>query len=127
MRLILFLALTIISSACAQLNLIAEWKKVEFELPADVRDDAIKSGVYKIGAALPFDVDVDYNSVRKTRVFVTFPRSEGVPIALGYISKTSGDNGQLIKPYPDYTWHNGARGKCKGITNVFRIAVSNDL
>lgn len=44
-----------------RLKLLAEWKELEFEFPSNlVRDNAIRSGEYQRGRAVPIDVDVDY-------------------------------------------------------------------
>lgn len=66
-----------------------------------------------------------YQGPGQPRIFVTIPRFQlGVPITLGVLTGTYGQNGPKIAAFPSYAWQSSNGTDCKGITSVFRIAVS---
>lgn len=131
MKIFLLISFTCVLSIQARQNelrnlrLVAEWKLPEFEFPTPaVRQEAITSGQYVRGNAVPIDVDVDYRSHGTSRVFVTLPRfTTGIPITLGTVSNNRADGGPIIQAYPEYSWQSSQGTNCDGITSVFRITV----
>lgn len=120
------LVLSVSGQSLPGLRMVAEWAAMDFDFPSDtVRQEALDSGDYVQGLGLPIDVDVDYHSQHKTRIFVTFPRSRpGIPVTLGTISSFQAGRQPLISAYPNYWWQSSQGRNCSGITNVYRIAVS---
>ena len=55
------------------------------------------------------------------RIFVTLGGFDGNPASLATVSNILGNSGPLLTPYPNWTLYN--TGSCRGITNVYRIAV----
>lgn len=104
------------------LKLVAEWSSLDYVFPRpDIRQTAIQNGLFIQGNGVPIDVDVDYQNQFPSRIFVTIPRfTNGIPVTLGYVAGP----GNLIQPYPLYSWHSSHGRDCDGITSVFRIAVS---
>lgn len=104
------------------LKLVSEWGSLDYVFPRpDVREAAIRNQQFVQGNGVPIDVDVDYQVNAPSRIFVTIPRfTTGIPATLGYVANGPGN---LIQPYPDYSWHNSHGRDCDGITSVFRIAV----
>lgn len=105
-----------------KLKIVSEWSSLDYVFPTpEMRVQAISNGLYVPSNGVPIDVDVDYQDNKSSRIFITIPRfTTGIPVTLGYIS----GSGNLIAPYPDYTWHSSHGRDCDGITSVFRIAVS---
>lgn len=106
-------------------KLVSEWRDLEYAFPTpQLRQAAISSGQYVAGNGVPIDVDVNYRTGRASRIFVTIPRfTTGIPVTLGVVSGNSANNGPLVEPYPDYSWHSSHGQNCNGITSVFRIAI----
>lgn len=104
------------------LKIVAEWSKLDYVFPRlDLRQSAIRNGQFIQGNGVPIDVDVDYRESSPSRIFVTIPRfTVGIPVTLGYIA----GHGNLIQPYPEYSWHSSHGRDCDGITSVFRITVN---
>ncbi|GLH01639.1 Protein yellow [Gryllus bimaculatus] len=76
------------------------------------------NGTYVQGNAVPFDVDVD---PRSGRVFVSMPAMmNGGAVTLATVEDPAQVQSPRLVPYPDWSWHAGARG-CDGLTSVFRI------
>ncbi len=59
------------------------------------------------------------------RVFITIPKffENGVPVSLGTVTNTTEPGGPLLRPYPNWSWHNKSC-MCDDIVNVYRIHVS---
>lgn len=104
------------------LKIVSEWGSLDYVFPrSDIREAAIRNQQFVQGNGVPIDVDVDYQVNAPSRIFVTIPRfTTGIPVTLGYVASGPGN---LIQPYPDYTWHSSHGRDCDGITSVFRIAV----
>lgn len=104
------------------LKVVSEWGSLDYVFPrSDIRETAIRNRQFVQGNGVPIDVDVDYQVNAPSRIFVTIPRfTTGIPVTLGYVASGPGN---LIQPYPDYTWHSSHGRDCDGITSVFRIAV----
>lgn len=105
-----------------KLKIVSEWASLDYVFPRpEMKQEAIFNGLYVPGNGVPIDVDVDYQENAPSRIFVTIPRfTTGIPITLGYIA----GSGNLITPYPNYSWHSSHGRDCDGITSVFRIAAS---
>nr|CAD7573804.1 unnamed protein product [Timema californicum] len=107
-----------------KLDLLYQWKGVDFVFPSKTTKEAmLRSGYYIQDNPIPLDVDV-WNQDGEEKVFVTLPRFKpGTPATLTTIStKRNGDNmSPLLVPYPDWSWHR--EGVCDGITSVFRVQV----
>nr|CAD7429448.1 unnamed protein product [Timema monikensis] len=107
-----------------KLDLLYQWKGVDFVFPSQTTKEAmLRSGYYIQDNPIPLDVDV-WNQDGEEKVFVTLPRFKpGTPATLTTIStKRNGDNmSPLLVPYPDWSWHR--EGVCDGITSVFRVQV----
>lgn len=56
-------------------------------------------------------------------MFVTILRTAGVPATLGIVTNKTGDGGPIVRPYPN--WEMNQNKDCKGLLNVYRIAVSH--
>lgn len=105
------------------LKSVAEWGSLDYVFPSSsVRQAALSSGQFVPGNGVPIDVDVDYKLNQQSRIFVTVPRfTTGIPVTFGYVASGPGN---LIQPYPDYSWHSSHGTNCDGITSVFRVAVN---
>lgn len=107
------------------LKVVAEWGSLDYVFPQpQIRQLAIQNGQFVRNNGVPIDVDVDYKDNLPSRIFVTIPRfTTGIPVTLGYVAGP----GNLIQPYPSYSWHESHGRDCDGITSVFRIAVCMTL
>lgn len=107
------------------LKVVAEWGSLDYVFPEpQTRQLAIQNGQFVRNNGVPIDVDVDYKDNLPSRIFVTIPRfTTGIPVTLGYVAGP----GNLIQPYPSYSWHESHGRDCDGITSVFRIAVCMTL
>ncbi|XP_014273784.1 protein yellow isoform X2 [Halyomorpha halys] len=96
---------------------VFSWKTVDFDYPShQARDLALAHGQFYPPDVLPLGLERDGN-----RLFITLPRwKKGVPASLTTVDLNSGQRSPLLKPYPDWAWHNG---DCNGITSVFRVAL----
>ncbi|XP_053994820.1 uncharacterized protein LOC128885082 [Hylaeus volcanicus] len=106
-----------------KLRSIHAWKRLEYAFPNELaRQNAIKSGEFVPGAAVPIDVDV-YNGGHQSRIFVTTPRIEnGIPATLGcVIDDQTLDGNPMIAPYPN--WGYNSLGNCDSITSVYRMKI----
>ncbi|XP_055316182.1 protein yellow-like [Sitodiplosis mosellana] len=103
------------------LKVVAEWDSLDYVFPQPhLRQQAIQNGQFVRNNGVPIDVDVDYQENLPSRIFVTIPRfTTGIPVTLGYVAGP----GNLIQPYPSYSWHESHGRDCDGITSVFRIAI----
>ncbi|XP_069675222.1 dopaminechrome tautomerase-like [Periplaneta americana] len=99
-------------------QIVYQWKEVDYNFPSQqMRNNAINSGAYKVGNAVPLDMDVS-NLDPYNRLFVTTPRFlPGVPATLNTVDPANG----LLTPYPDWSWH--TQGDCDGITSVLRTKI----
>lgn len=102
---------------------MAEWSRLDFVFPRpDLRELAIRNGQFVQQNCIPIDVDVDYRDSLPSRIFVSVPRFiTGIPATFGYVT----GSGNLIQPYPQYSWHSSHGADCDGITSVFRVTVSS--
>lgn len=76
------------------LNLISEWKDIEFSFPSPShRQEAIENGHYMPGRSLPIDVDIHYGVEGQARIFVTIPRFQtGIPVTVGIVTSTGSNH-----------------------------------
>ncbi|XP_011208687.2 protein yellow-like [Bactrocera dorsalis] len=123
---VLLLALTPHAILSSELETVYEWKQMVFGFPTDAdRQEAIANGNLIPENATPIDVAVDYHSEKGTRVFTTTPRfTTGIPYTLAVVTNTTEDNGPVLMPYPDYSWHNSYGDDCDKITSVYRVAIT---
>lgn len=107
------------------LKLVSEWKDLEYAFPSQqLRQSALRNGLYVPGNGVPIDVDVDYRDVG-SRIFVSIPRfTTGIPVTFGVVSNTGAAGGPIVQAYPDYSWHSSHGQNCDGITSVFRVTVN---
>lgn len=107
-------------------EVLTQWRQLEYGFPtAQDRENAQAAGNLVPENGTPIDVQAQYLSNGKIRVFTTIPRfANGIPYTLATVSETQGRNGPLLEPYPSYSWHNGNGENCDQITSAFRVAVS---
>ncbi|XP_034951410.1 major royal jelly protein 3-like [Chelonus insularis] len=108
-----------------KLSPIYEWKSIEFDWDSEEdQQAALESGNYIKDAALPVDVDIFMKAgngqVQSRTTFVTLLRKSGVPASLTTITEKQGENGPLLRPFPDWSSTQG----CSGLTNVHRISIT---
>ncbi|XP_018346761.1 PREDICTED: major royal jelly protein 3-like isoform X2 [Trachymyrmex septentrionalis] len=88
-----------------KVNYIYEWKYVDFIWESnEQKKDAINSGTYNRSACTLFDVD----KAKDGRIFVTATRElgPGSPASLATVTNETGPGGPLLRPYPNWSWHN---------------------
>ncbi|EDV36622.1 uncharacterized protein Dana_GF11856 [Drosophila ananassae] len=107
-------------------EVLTQWRQLEYGFPtAQDRENAQAAGNLVPENGTPIDVQAQYLSNGKTRVFTTIPRfANGIPYTLATVSETQGRNGPLLEPYPSYSWHNGNGENCDQITSAFRVAIT---
>ncbi|KAG5320206.1 MRJP1 protein, partial [Pseudoatta argentina] len=122
---IFFISLLILSMAIMnfglEVNVIYEWKYAEFEWESqEQKETAINSGTYNPNTSLL----VDATKADDGRLFITATNvfGPGSPATLTTINNKTGLGGPILRPYPDWSWHNGS---CiwDGIVNVYRIDI----
>ncbi|KAK7866168.1 hypothetical protein R5R35_001394 [Gryllus longicercus] len=107
--------------ALSKMRLAHTWGQVDFVFDSDAQRQQLEAnGTYVQGNAVPFDVDVD---PRTGRVFVSMPAMmNGGAVTLATVEDPAQVQSPRLVPYPNWSWHAGARG-CDGLTSVFRIHV----
>ncbi|XP_049303815.1 protein yellow isoform X1 [Bactrocera dorsalis] len=125
----LILALTphaILSAKTRKVEVLYEWKQVVYGFATEEdRQDAIDNDNLVPENATPIDVAVDYHSKKGKRVFTTTPRfTTGIPYTLALVTDKTEENGPVLLPYPDYSWHNSNGSNCEKITSVYRVAIT---
>ncbi|KYM97323.1 Major royal jelly protein 1 [Cyphomyrmex costatus] len=117
---LLILCMTIASFGI-KVNYKYEWKYADYIWESnEQKEDAINSGNYNRSMCLLFDVD----KAKDGRIFITASREigPGAPATLATITDEIGPGGPLLRPYPDWSWHN-SNCTCDGIVNVMRINI----
>ncbi|XP_017056801.1 protein yellow [Drosophila ficusphila] len=105
----------------SQLEIINEWKYMDFEYPTFVeRQRAILNGEFIPRNNLPLGIDVYLN-----RLFITTPRWKGgVPASLGTIPNPPKESSPAIRPYPNWEAHgNPNNPDCSKLISVYRTVV----
>ncbi|XP_039947799.1 protein yellow-like [Bactrocera tryoni] len=125
----LILALTphaILSAKLRKVEVLYEWKQMVYGFATEEDlQDAIDNDNLVPENATPIDVAVDYHSKKGKRVFTTTPRfTTGIPYTLAVVTDKTEENGPVLMPYPDYSWHNSNGSSCEKITSVFRVAIT---
>ncbi|XP_018346752.1 PREDICTED: major royal jelly protein 1-like [Trachymyrmex septentrionalis] len=118
---ILIILSTVIVSFGVELNVVHEWKYCEYEWKnQQQKEDAINSKSYDPSLCAFFDA----TKADDGRVFITTPKyvGHGVPASLATVTNTTGPGGPLLRPYPDWSWHNKSC-MCDSIINVHRIHI----
>ncbi|XP_011066323.1 PREDICTED: major royal jelly protein 3-like [Acromyrmex echinatior] len=119
---ILIILSTAIVSFGVELNVVYEWKYCEYEWKnQQQKKNAINSKFYDPHLCFFFDaIKADDG-----RVFISTPKyfDHGVPASLATVTNTTGPGGPLLRPYPDWSWHNNTSCMCDGIVNVHRIYI----
>ncbi|KAJ9577614.1 hypothetical protein L9F63_005801, partial [Diploptera punctata] len=118
--LLMFLGTSCPSRAARLLDVLFEWKEMEYAFPSpSARDVLVKTRAYIPGNSIPIDVDVWEQGNGDNQVFVTIPRFKpGVPATLTTV--VLGEDGLAkLLPFPDWSWHR--EGNCEGLTSVFRV------
>ncbi|XP_018346759.1 PREDICTED: major royal jelly protein 3-like isoform X1 [Trachymyrmex septentrionalis] len=104
-----------------KVNYIYEWKYVDFIWESnEQKKDAINSGTYNRSACTLFDVD----KAKDGRIFVTATRElgPGSPASLATVTNETGPGGPLLRPYPNWSWHN-SNCTCDNIVSVVRVNI----
>ncbi|KAG5336732.1 MRJP3 protein, partial [Acromyrmex heyeri] len=104
-----------------KVNYIYEWKYVDFIWESnEQKEDAIKSGTYNRSAYTLFDAD----KAKDGRIFVTVTKElgSGSPAILTTVTNETGPGGPLLRPYPNWSWHN-SNHMCDGMVNVLRVNI----
>ena len=62
------------------------------------------------------------------RIFVTVTKELGfgAPATLTTVTNETGPGGPLLRPYPNWSWHNSDH-MCDGMVNVLRVNVSTNF
>ncbi|KAG5320207.1 MRJP1 protein, partial [Pseudoatta argentina] len=119
---ILIILSTAIVSFGVELNVVHEWKYCEYEWKnQQQKENAINSKSYDPYLCFFFDaIKADDG-----RVFISTPKyfDHGVPASLATVTNATGPGGPLLRPYPDWSWHNNTSCMCYGIVNVHRIYI----
>ncbi|XP_018401267.1 PREDICTED: major royal jelly protein 1-like [Cyphomyrmex costatus] len=111
----------VITSFGIKVNYIYEWKYADFVWESnEQKEDAINSGTYNRSTCPLFDVD----KAEDGRIFVTASRElgPGAPATLATVTDEIGPGGPLLRPYPDWSWHN-SNCTCDGIVSVIRVYI----
>ncbi|XP_018401317.1 PREDICTED: major royal jelly protein 1-like [Cyphomyrmex costatus] len=117
---LLILCMTIASFGI-KVNYKYEWKYADYIWESnEQKEDAINSGNYNRSMCLLFDVD----KAKDGRIFITASREmgHGAPATLATITDEIGPGGPLLRPYPDWSWHN-SNCTCDGIVSVIRVQI----
>lgn len=88
------------------LNIIYEWKQLDYAFDSDVeRNIAISSSNYIVENNLPLGLEA-----YEDRIFVTIPRwRKGVPATLTWVPKNPTERSPLLQPYPNWSYHTGSK------------------
>ncbi|KYN02117.1 Major royal jelly protein 3 [Cyphomyrmex costatus] len=104
-----------------KVNVIHQWKYIDYEWESqEQKEDAINSGTYNPYKNFLNGVD----RANDGRVFVTVSKylNTGVPATLATVTNKTGPGGPLLRPYPDWSWHNNS-SMCDGIINVYKLHI----
>ncbi|KAK3928492.1 Protein yellow [Frankliniella fusca] len=109
------------SSTRRSMEVIAEWRTVDFAFPNRVvRDAAILTGEFEPENVVVLDVDA-YGEGKHQRIFVTTPRlKSGVPATLSELSLDESSVAPKLRPFPSWAWNE--QGDCDNLISVFRTA-----
>ncbi|KAJ8683554.1 hypothetical protein QAD02_019346 [Eretmocerus hayati] len=112
-------SLLVVLASSENLETAFKWRYIDYNWPSEaIRSEAISTGAYNISATIPLDVGVSQDG----RVFLSLQGGRGVPARLGYVTRDETSTGPLLRPYPDWEWHQG--DDCDTtIKEVFRIAI----
>ncbi|XP_018304160.1 major royal jelly protein 3 isoform X2 [Mycetomoellerius zeteki] len=117
---ILILSMVIISFGI-EVNVVHEWKYCEYEWDSqEQKENAINSGAFDPYTCCFFDAAKSNDG----RIFITMSKFFGpnVPATLVTVTNMIGPGGPLLRPYPDWSWHNRSC-MCDGIVNVIRVHI----
>ncbi|CAK1554521.1 unnamed protein product [Leptosia nina] len=107
-----------IGTCMEQLDIIYEWKELDFAYPTpEARQAALDSGAFVPGNTIPMGLEV-----HGQKLFITVPRwRNGVPASLTYIDlKDNSTNSPVLIPYPNWEAHDLLKGKPE-IVSPFRV------
>ncbi|XP_011699237.1 PREDICTED: major royal jelly protein 3-like isoform X2 [Wasmannia auropunctata] len=116
---LLILSIASVNYGNVRVNYIHEWKYVDYNWENQKQmEDAKKSGIYDPYKCVIFDG----TRAKDGRIFVTVPRVYGLvsPATVATVTNKTGPGGLLLRPYPDWSWHNSTC-TCNGIINVYRV------
>ncbi|KYN02119.1 Major royal jelly protein 1 [Cyphomyrmex costatus] len=117
---LLILSMVIVSFG-DKLNVVHKWKYCEFEWEnQQQKEDAINSGTYNPSRCLFLGT----TKAEDGRIFVTTAKvgGPGSPASLSIVTNETGPGGPLLRPYPDWSWHNN-NSMCNGIINVYKLHI----
>ncbi|CAH0715827.1 unnamed protein product, partial [Brenthis ino] len=116
---LVFLQLVYISTCMEQLDIIYEWKELDFEFPSpEARQEAIESRNFIPENNIPMGLEIFGD-----RLFITVPRWKyGVPASLNYINlKDNSTKSPKLTPYPNWAAHSLNTDGRPEIVSPFRI------
>ncbi|PZC86388.1 hypothetical protein B5X24_HaOG209107 [Helicoverpa armigera] len=104
----------------APLGTLYRWKQIDYEYPsAQARQQAINNRQFIQANVIPLGVER-----WKDRVFISTPRwKSGTPATLSTVPIGASTESPLLKPYPNWDWHNAVN--CTGFTSVFRMSIDH--
>ncbi|KAF7408502.1 hypothetical protein HZH66_003039 [Vespula vulgaris] len=99
-------------------KVLYSWKYIDFDFVTEKeRDEYIQKGQYQKNASVPIDT-----MITSDKIFITIPRSEGVPASLGTLNtKKQNGGGPLIRPYPNWKWATNIQDCNNNIISVYRV------
>ncbi|XP_018363991.1 PREDICTED: major royal jelly protein 1-like [Trachymyrmex cornetzi] len=117
---LLILSMAIVSFGI-KVNFVHNWRYCEYEWESQQqKEDAINSDTYNPYKCL----FVEALKAEDGRIFITNTRvfGPGSPATLSIVTNKTGPGGPLLRPYPDWSWHN-SNCTCDGIINVYYIYI----
>ncbi|KAJ8923456.1 hypothetical protein NQ315_002015 [Exocentrus adspersus] len=114
-----------VSTARPGLDLVYQWKQLEFDYQSEYdRQADIDMEIFIPGQPAPIDTDVYYAANSKeSKVFVTIPRFQsGIPLTLGTVTDKMYKGNPVIAPYPSWSWHRSPKTcATERIVSVYRV------
>ncbi|KAF7995921.1 hypothetical protein HCN44_007028 [Aphidius gifuensis] len=102
------------------LETIAEWKLLDFNLPYD--EEFMNN--YNRNNIVPTGIEVSWN-----KIFIATPRlKSGVPSTISFISRNKkSNNGQKLEAYPNWSYHQAGKNNfsCTGLISVYRMRLDS--
>ncbi|XP_046817343.1 major royal jelly protein 1-like [Vespa crabro] len=99
-------------------ELLYKWRYIDFDWYCESqKNEYIKKGLYIKNASVPIDT-----LITNGRIFITIPRSKGVPASLGTLNtQKQNGGGPLVRPYPSWEWARNIQDCYNTIIGVYRI------
>ncbi|XP_035717272.1 major royal jelly protein 3-like [Vespa mandarinia] len=99
-------------------ELLYKWRYIDFDWYCEThKNEYIKKGLYIKNASVPIDT-----LITNGRIFITIPRSKGVPASLGTLNtQKQNGGGPLVRPYPSWGWASDIQDCYNTIISVYRV------